>query len=227
MSKDYGITPGDLKKLAKAKGVKKISSLTAKEYRDIALGKKGKKAKQTTSLTAAEYRKMQLSGKELGVKSNKFSFKYDAKPIRDGYLVTLTGRHLSKNDLNGSSMKRKMAYSSAIKKAVREFLLINRKRLPFVPLEGKVQVMFIFYGETERDYDNNDDTKKIFQDTLTVRHTERYGVGISIIEDDNPDILFPLPGSPMAIKSPEWKAEAWVFAFGSDTSAIPSLKNPL
>lgn len=183
------LTPEDLKKLARKKGVKKIDRLTAAEYRELVLSKSG--SPKTGS---------------------GFSFKYEVEILSEtSYKVTVYGKHLSNNRINSISFKDRIRYKNAIKKAVEEFLVVNKEMRSLRTLEGKVEILFVIYGKYSRDYDNNSITLKAIQDTLTLKmKSENRYHSLGIIEDDNRDILVPHPDNPIEVKDKEYKIEAIV-----------------
>jgi len=139
--KSLQISKRDLAKLAKEKGVKKITRLSAAEYRDL-LSKSTQKA------------------------PNHFAFTYNIKSGEGEYIVTLKGKHLAKNRFDSLSFKDKIRYKNAFKNAVNEFKLINRKLLKRLETFKKAEVAYQFFNPVSRDGDANSENIKKFQDSL-------------------------------------------------------------
>ncbi|CAA6807512.1 MAG: Unknown protein [uncultured Sulfurovum sp.] len=150
------ITPNDLKLLAKKRGVSKIDSLSAKEYREILL------SKQTRG------------------DSDGFYFEYSINENKEGYFISLLGRHYSNNSINSFSFKRKLAYKKAIHDAARIFSLKHRSFFKGIRPSTSAEVYYVFYNPKSRDSDANSMTIKYIQDTL---------VALRLIEDDNRKVL--------------------------------------
>lgn len=131
------------------------------------------------SLSSKQFRELQLGSQSTAKGTPKeeapFSFTYSIDIIENGYKITLTGKHLSKNVLNGSSFRRKLAYKKAIKKSMEEYRLQNLKFIKTLMPFTNASVSFTFFNRRSRDSDANGDTIKIFQDTFTL---------LGLIEDD-------------------------------------------
>jgi len=183
-----GITPADLKKLAKKKGVKKLTRITSKEYNEILQGKQGK---GTSSKGKKEHK--------------TFSFTYHVQIcVRDkmeGYKITLIGRHYSNNDTNSFSRLEIIRYNKAIHKASEEFALLNRDFIKRLKAFQKASVEYIFHNPRSRDYDNNAETIKHFQDTFSI---------LGFIIDDKREFLSH-PKEVGECLGKEYKAEALIF----------------
>lgn len=178
------ITPADLKKLAKKKGVKKVTRMTSKEYNEL-LRAKG-----------------QSKGTKRVLKSFSFTYSIDRYTFegKEGYEITLKGRHYSKNDTNSFSRRELIRYSKAIHKAAEEFALLNRKFIKSLVPFQKAEVEYVFFNPRSRDHDNNSQTIKHFQDTFT---------NLRLIIDDKRKNLSQ-PKEVGEIKSKEYMAKAFL-----------------
>ena len=187
--KEYkmSLTPADLKKIAKKKGVKKVTSISSKEYRDMFLSKGSKSSKKAKR------------------EQKRFSFIYDAVKIErgedKGYKITLTGKHYSKNVTNSFSRLEMIRYNKAISKAAEEFALLNRTFIKKIKPFPKAFVEYTFYNPRSRDHDNNSETIKHFQDTFPV---------LGFIIDDKREYLSH-PKEVKEVLQKEYKAEALLF----------------
>lgn len=139
--KGIQISKKDLNKLAKEKGVKKITRLTAKEFREP----QNRSAQKST---------------------NHFSFSYDIQSREEEYIVTLKGKHLAKNRFDSLSFKDKIRYKNAFKNAINEFKLINRRLLKSFETFKRAEVRYFFHNPRSRDGDGNSENIKKFQDSL-------------------------------------------------------------
>lgn len=144
----YGnITSTQLKQFRKKHGLGPHDSLTSEQFRELLSDRVG-----TGRLK----------------KDNSSSFIYSIETIENGYKITLTGKHLSKNVLNGSSFKRKLAYKKAIKTSMQNYWMTNRSFIKSITPFSKASVSYTFYNARSRDSDGNSETVKIFQDTFTL-----------------------------------------------------------
>ncbi len=166
-----------------------------------------------SSLSASQFRELQgmgqnngSSGRQVGTKGKNsasmsrrqifsFSFKYELLVQNENTLIiTLTGRHLSKNqydrlpEFDRKNKSSKYHYKKAFKTASEECRLMQKslfdklKKEKITPL-GLATVHFTFYNHRSRDHDNNgSDTIKPFQDTFTA---------LGLIVDDSREYLIP------------------------------------
>ena len=153
--KDLQISKRDLARLAKEKGVKKITRLSAAEFRE-------------------------LQSKATQKAPNHFAFTYSIESREGEYIVTLKGKHLSKNRFDSLSFKDKIRYKNAFKNAINEYKLINRKILKGLETFKKAEVSYSFYNPKSRDGDGNSENVKKFQDSL---------FSLGLIEDDKRSCL--------------------------------------
>ena len=140
--------------------------------------------KGLTSLTSAQYRELlSFSASKPSSKGHlpdRFSFDYHIDFVEGGFDVTMTGRHLSKNDVNSLALKRKIQYKESVKEAAEVFRLKNMNIMKKVVPLGKADIYYEFHNPVSRDPDNNGDTLKVFQDTFTI---------LRLIEDDKRSVI--------------------------------------
>jgi len=160
----FDLTSTDLKKIAASKNVNKITRLSSKELREFLLSK-GSSPSKKNKRVALEPRE-QLS----------FYFSYSVKRYHDGFKFILTGRHYSKNSVNGFSRREKIRYTKAIHEASEDFRLVNLGFFRRLKAFSSAEVSYTFYNPCSRDHDNNSETLKHFQDTF---------VSLGFIVDDN------------------------------------------
>jgi len=179
------ISKKSLRELAKKKGVKKITSMSSAEFRELQ-GKQGISKTKPTMI------------------SPEFSFVYKIEDIKGGYKITLFGKHLSKNRYDSLSFSSKLRYKNAIKNAAKEYWLLNRSFFKKLSTLKKASVRYEFYEPYKRDPDAEQETIKRFQDTFTL---------LKLIVDDDIDYLVPCGiGACKQIKSKEYKAVAYLIA---------------
>jgi len=181
----FDITPSDLKKLAKEKKVDAITRLSSRELRELLLSKASRGIGKNESPPRDK-------------KTLTFNFSYSVKRHLDGFKIILNGRHYSKNNVNSFSRKERIRYSKAISKAAEDFRSVNLqffKRLTPFPF---ARVEYTFFNPKSRDHDNNSETIKHFQDTLTT-------LGF-IVDDDRKHLSHPKEVGEVLAK--EYSAEA-------------------
>lgn len=185
------ITANDLKMLAKQKGVEKIDRMSSAEFRALMA------QKQNRSSTG-DYAKQ------------KYSFTFSIKKIQNGYLITIQGLHLSNNRLNALPLKQKISYKNAIKKAAKEYWLLNKKLLKQITAFERATVGYVSYVTNSRDDGNNSDTIKAFQDTFSLPSSHRKTGIFGLIIDDNRKHLKVVNPDPSEIVCNEYKIEAYL-----------------
>lgn len=184
----FGITSSDLDKLAKKKGLKNRRSITrmsSKELNEL-LSKKGADGSHSPK------------GSDKPILS--FSFSYHVEELGEGYKITLTGRHYSKNSVNKFGRRERIRYSKAISQAAEDFRLVNMRFFRSLVAFEKAEVHYVFHNPRSRDHDNNSETIKHFQDTLTT---------LGFIVDDNRKCLSH-PKDVGETLGREYKAEAFL-----------------
>jgi len=154
-----------------------------------------------SSLSASQFRELQEAGAKGSGKRKiwNFAFKYDIE-MRDKstILVTLTGRHLSKNDydplplFDTKNKSSKHHYKKAIKDASETYRLVNGFFLKKLKKEGIIPIQsatvhYTFYNRVSRDHDNGSETIKRFQDTFTALGIIVDDSRKHLISDGNPD----------------------------------------
>jgi len=129
------------------------------------------------ALTSLQYK--EALGINIEKKSNgghTFTFVYKMiKRTNKGTILEIHGKHLSKNRIDSLRFRDKLRYKKAFKEAMRTFYMINKKVLMGVDAYPTASIEYIFYSSQSRDWDNNFETIKRVQDTLT---------SLRIIEDD-------------------------------------------
>lgn len=159
-----------------------------------------------SSLSASQFRELQgvsqndgSNGQKRGVKGKNstssrkrqifnFSFKYEFVVQNENTLIiTLTGRHLSKNqydrlpEFDRKNKSSKHHYKKAFKTSAEECRLMQKsllntlKKKKIIP-SSSATVHYTFYNHVSRDHDNGSETIKRFQDTFTT---------LGLIVDDN------------------------------------------
>lgn len=96
-----------------------------------------------------------------------FSFEIELFLEKNEVKFTLYGRHLSTNVTNSLHFRNKLKYKSAIKKAVRTYFSVNKKK---VGIKNPCNTVVLFptaYNPKSRDDDGNSVTLKILRDLIT------------------------------------------------------------
>lgn len=179
-----------LKKMAKKKGVKKITRMTSAEYRALLQEKS--------------------SSPSSSAKPEKFSFTCEVEVLGNGYKITLYGKHLSKNRVNGFGLQKRIAYKEAIKRASKECWLRNRSAFRNIQTFEKATVGYVFYNPSSRDSGNGSESIKPFQDTFSLPLPHTPGVFGFIVDDSRTYLKHVIP-EVSEVKSKEYKIEAYLF----------------
>ena len=118
--------------------------------------------KKKGSISAFEFRELMVKG---GKTSNKqiFSFVVSFAAGDNGCIVTMTGKHLSKNRYNAMGRRDQMRYKGAIKKALSQAALVYREEIKKHFFE-KVKIEYVVYNPRSRDDDANYETLKPLRD---------------------------------------------------------------
>jgi len=148
--KNIGITSKMLNDFAKKKGLSKI-----------------------TRLSVAEFRELQMQAKSRSDSASDFFYHIEQK--HEQYIVTVKGKHLSKNRFDSLSFKEKIQYKNAFKKAVEEYKILNMLRLKQLKTFENAEVHYVFYNPKSRDSDGNSENIKKLQDSL---------FSLGLIQDD-------------------------------------------
>ncbi len=144
----------------------------------------------SSSISSSQFQEAQLLSQSSARKKQifNFSFQYHIEVVGESTLIiTLTGRHLSKNqydplpEFDRKNKCSKFHYKKAIKVASEECRLRQKGLLGSLKKGGLIPaslatVHFTFYNPVSRDHDNGSETIKRFQDTFTV---------LGLIVDDN------------------------------------------
>lgn len=162
--------------------------------KDISEIRKKYNLKKNDALSSSQFREAQalsLSSSSSKNKKSPFSFVYSVDSISKEFIqITIWGNHISKNVYDGLprwGTKSKHSYVASIKKGAREFFLKQRgfflkhKKNGNIPME-KSFISYTFYSTVSRDWDNNLESVKRFQDTL---------VSLSLISEDKRKNLSP------------------------------------
>jgi len=160
--------------------------LSAKEY-NLLISKQGK----------------QNSIKNIPHKSRKeplqdVHYTYNIQFDNDIIVVTLLGKHFSKNVTNSMSLKDLMRFKTKLKNSSYHFFLLNPKMKKFCKQWDKVTIHYDIYNPRSRDTHNTD--LKTFRDTFT---------NVGIIKDDNRTVI-PFPPTEREIISKEYKIIATI-----------------
>lgn len=181
------LTKKDISAIAKKQGVKKLTRMTAAEYRE-ALKKKGNIAPKKD-------------------KNNKRTFavpEYKIEKIHGGYVVTLIGKTFSRNVTNKFSLGDEIRYKKSVMQGAKNYWLLNRSFVrSLVPMQ-KATVMYVFYNRVSRDWDNQSPVIKPFQDTFTKSM-------LGIIEDDSKKHLQRALPPQEEVLGKTYKVEAYIF----------------
>lgn len=113
-----------------------------------------------------------------------FAFSFNIqKRSENEYVFILNGRHYSTNSVNSFSFKNKLAYKKAIKQAVHDYLLINKKafnKISLIKPFSFVVLQPIAYNPRSRDDDGNSATLKVLRDAI---------VSLKFVPDDKRKFL--------------------------------------
>jgi len=166
----------ELNKALKAEGLLGASSMTSAEYKKVInrlhhFGDIDKKA------TVAK--KPKQGFKILG--DTTYSYKVDFKSD-DVAVITLSGRHFSRNRVNSMSMREKMVYKTRMKDSAKIFFMKYRHIARKCEKWDKVKIFYEIYNPKSRDTNATD--LKILRDTFTEH---------GIIKDDNRNVIPVLP----------------------------------
>lgn len=165
MAHSVDISPAKLKQLAKKKGVKRITSLSAAEYRDL-----------------------QLSSNVSNKSSQAFSFGYTVDFQKNVVTATLTGKHLSNNRISSLPFRAKLKYKTAIKEAMKAYWVQHTKELKSFTYSAFTYCIYVCFNSRSRDSEANASSIKIFQDTFTslrlifdddIKHFQNISRGLS------------------------------------------------
>jgi len=130
-------------------------------------------------------------------------YTYNVKFSEDVIVVTLLGKHFSKNVTNSMSLKDVMRFKTKIKDSSYHFFLLNPKMKKFCKKWDKVAIHYDIYNPRSRDTHNTD--LKTFRDTFT---------NVGIIKDDNRTVI-PFPSTEREIISKEYKIVATIRKLGT------------
>jgi len=166
---------------------KKNNTITAAEFRKLNQTKKESKSKlcvPSGSITVEEYKEFMLNTQNKTEKIYDFKFNYELEITDYGFLVRLKGMNYSKNVINKWHWKVLRKYRKAIKEAMRVAAVKYKKILDqHKPIEV-AEVTFIYYNRVSRDVINHAETRKLFEDTLTLSSEPYRQQGLGLIVDD-------------------------------------------
>ncbi len=171
------------KKLLKLANIN--GSLSASEYKNI-VKPKAKKQKSILSMSTKDYKEYISNINTSSGNQNDlvFNFKYEIELIENGYIARLIGKHYSRNVTKKWHRGTLIRYGKAIKNAMRIASIEYKKLLDKIKPYKKANIVYIYYMPYSRDNDNHSETKKIFQDTLTISSAPNRALGLGFIEDD-------------------------------------------
>jgi len=160
-------------------------------------------------ISAREYRRMMseqggFSTKKNIIKKEKkdplkdVHYTYNVEFKKNTIIVTLLGKHFSKNVTNSMSLKDVMRFKTKLKDASYNFFLLNPKMKKFCQRWECVAIHYDIYNPRSRDTHNTD--LKTFRDTFT---------NVGIIKDDNRTII-PFPPTEKETISKEYKIVATI-----------------
>jgi len=158
-------------------------SMSAKEYREYILSIENQKQLK-------KERKDPLKG---------VSYKYSVE-FKNGNeaVVTLRGKHFSKNVTNTFSIRNRMRFKKMLKDSAYQFFILNPHMKRYCKRWNRVVIHYDIYNPKSRDTHNTD--LKTFRDTF---------IYTGIIEDDNRQVI-PFPPTEKEIISKEYKIVAYI-----------------
>lgn len=185
--KDF--TNTQIKKAFKDEGIKRTSTMSSDEYKRISSRLESYKTKP--SLENKTLKKDPL---------HDVIYNYCVeKRDKDIIVVTMNGKHFSKNRVNAMSLRDKMRLKTLIKTSSTIFFLSNRNILKNICNKWeKVSIHYDIYNPKSRDTNSTD--LKTFRDTFTIN---------GLIKDDNRDVIPNLP-TQTEIISKEYKIVATI-----------------